>query len=351
VACTLLVAFGGVGLIVLIIVLFPDGHLPTQRWAVWAYAGLVACVAVVGAANAFAPVADHDIRVDASGNLTTRVICRGWLANPPAWFDVVVVVGLAGIVLLAVGRQVLSWRRAAGERRQQLKWLAFGAAVTVVWLIATFFLNLPVVGIAALPVSMGIAILKYRLYDIDRIISRTLAYAIVTGLVIGLYAGLVLLATQVFKFHSTVAVAAATLAAALFNPLRLRVQRSVDRRFNRGPLRLRPDRGRVRGPPERCRGPGLGPRRPSRRRAHRPGTRPCVGVDPGGQPALTRVTPQAGLCLAMDLAMAADQLPRQTPVHRTQTVVACGIWPRSAAPFKVWCRPWPCQQHGPRLLP
>ena len=94
--------------------------------------------------------------------------------------------------------------------------------------------TLPIVGIAALPVSMGIANLKYRLYDIDRIISRTLAYAIVTGLLVGLYTGLVLLATQVFKFHSTVAVAAARLAAAaLFNPLRLRVQRSVDRRFNR----------------------------------------------------------------------------------------------------------------------
>jgi hypothetical protein len=81
---------------------------------------------------------------------------------------------------------------------------------------------------------MGVAILKYRLYDIDRIISRTLAYAIVTGLLVGVYAGLVLLATQVFRVHTPVAVAASTLAAAaLFNPLRRRVQRVVDRRFNR----------------------------------------------------------------------------------------------------------------------
>ena len=88
--------------------------------------------------------------------------------------------------------------------------------------------------IAALPVSIGVAILKYRLYDIDRIISRTLAYAIVTGLLVGLYTGLVLLATRVLSLHSTVAVAAATLAAAaLFNPLRRRVQRWVDRRFHR----------------------------------------------------------------------------------------------------------------------
>jgi hypothetical protein len=96
------------------------------------------------------------------------------------------------------------------------------------------FFSLPVVGIAAVPVSMGIAILKYRLYDIDRIISRTLSYAIVTGLLIGVYAGLVLLTTQVLRIHTPVAVAASTLAAAaLFNPLRRRVQRLVDRRFNR----------------------------------------------------------------------------------------------------------------------
>jgi hypothetical protein len=81
---------------------------------------------------------------------------------------------------------------------------------------------------------MAGAILKYRLYDIDRIISRTLSYAIVTGLLIGVYAGLVLLATRVLAFHTPIAVAASTLAAAaLFNPVRVRVQHVVDRRFNR----------------------------------------------------------------------------------------------------------------------
>jgi hypothetical protein len=88
--------------------------------------------------------------------------------------------------------------------------------------------------VPALPVGIGVAILKYRLYDIDRIISRTLAYAIVTGVLVGVYAGLVLLATQVLRVHGTVAVAASTLAAAaLFAPVRRRVQRAVDRRFNR----------------------------------------------------------------------------------------------------------------------
>ena len=93
---------------------------------------------------------------------------------------------------------------------------------------------LGVIGFLALPVSIGVAVLRYRLFDIDRIVSRTLAYAIVTGLLVGVYAGLVLLTTEVFGFHTPVAVAASTLAAAaLFSPVRRRVQRLVDRRFNR----------------------------------------------------------------------------------------------------------------------
>ena len=146
-----------------------------------------------------------------------------------------------GVIWLSfVGHQVLSWRRADGERRQQLKWLACGGAVTLgVGLLgsavtSTVVSRLLEVGVVALPVSIGVGILKYRLYDIDRIISRTLAYAIVTGLLAGVYAGLVLLATQVLRVHTPVAVAASTLAAAaMFSPLRRRVQRVVDRRFNR----------------------------------------------------------------------------------------------------------------------
>ena len=137
-------------------------------------------------------------------------------------------------------RLVVSWRRAGGDRRQQLKWLMAGSTVAVAgFVISNTVPALDPAGIAvgvgvALPVCLGVAILKYRLYDIDRIISRTLAYAIVTGLLVGVYAGLVLLATRVLSVHTPVAVAAATLAAAaLFNPLRRRVQQAVDRRFNR----------------------------------------------------------------------------------------------------------------------
>ncbi len=92
------------------------------------------------------------------------------------------------------------------------------------------------VAIAALPVGFGIGILKYRLYDIDRIISRTISYTIVTALLVGLFAALVLLATEALPLSSPVGVAAATLAAAaLFNPLRRWTQRVVDRRFHRLP--------------------------------------------------------------------------------------------------------------------
>jgi len=173
-------------------------------------------------------------------------------AGSSAWLgsiEAIILPVLAVFWLAFVASQVLAWRRAGGERRQQLKWLMTGAAVcgaslAVIAVVGTLdtsvspawgaVLNVVTVGIAALPVCIGVAILKYRLYDIDRIISRTLAYAVVTGLLVGVYAGLVLLATRVLSFHSTVAVAASTLAAAaLFSPLRRRVQQVVDRRFNR----------------------------------------------------------------------------------------------------------------------
>ena len=112
------------------------------------------------------------------------------------------------------------------------------AIAAVVIFVATELSNDPLleweIVFPLIPAAVGIAILKYRLYDIDRLISRTLGYAIVTGLLVGLYAGLVLLATQVLSIKSPVAVAASTLAAAaLFTPLRRRVQHVVDRRFNR----------------------------------------------------------------------------------------------------------------------
>lgn len=223
-----------------VILLFPDGRLAARRWRwvlrAYVVAGALASAAV--SAPAVTAVARHDVRIDAAGNLISTGRPHGGVlaVAAPLGLGLILV-----IVLSFVAHQVFSWRRATGERRQQLKWLATGAAVTLVVVAASLgFSSTSVVGeilgigLAALPVGIGVGILKYRLYEIDRIISRTLAYAIVTGLLVGVYAGLVLLATQVLRLHSSVAVAMSTLAAAaLFNPLRRRVQHAVDRRFNR----------------------------------------------------------------------------------------------------------------------
>jgi len=234
----------GIFLLLLVTLLFPDGWPSSPFWS-WALrifcAGFVVTLAAY-AVETSAALAAHPLRIDTSGGLVA-------IDSPRGWFSAIEGLSfLLGSALAAVFivRQVLNWRRASGVYRQQLKWLATGAAITIACVIISSLIptsgtattvllnNLFTCGVAALPGAMGVAILRYRLYEIDRIISRTLAYAIVTGLLIGLYAGLVLLATEVFRFHSTVAVAAATLAAAaLFNPLRRRVQFTVDRRFNR----------------------------------------------------------------------------------------------------------------------
>ena len=239
--------FWGLSLVILgaDVLLFPDGRVASRWWrsalriyaVAFALLVLATCVAIAGA------LAAHPIRVDTTGGLAA-------VDDPAGWFKVVegpLMVVIIGLSLAFIVRQALSWRRSSGDRRQQLKWLASGATVTIIclFLAGSFstsggpktllvIIGLAWFGVGALPVSIGVGILKYRLYEIDRIISRTLAYAIVTSLLVGVYAGLVLLSTQVFKFHSTVAVAGATLvAAALFNPVRRRVQHTVDRRFNR----------------------------------------------------------------------------------------------------------------------
>jgi hypothetical protein len=230
-------------LIAVLLWLFPDGRLPADRWRVTAVIALTAggLLGLAASASGVAAVIGHDIRVNANGGLTTEQggawdVLHGALA---------VAVVASWLVWLAV--QVPRYRHATGERRQQLKWLYSGAVVFVISVFAAALASgdssglektisnlITPLGFAAFAACFAVAILRYRLYEINRIISRTLAYAIVTGLLIGLYAGLVLLATRILSVHTPVAVAAATLtAAALFNPLRHRVQRMVDRRFNR----------------------------------------------------------------------------------------------------------------------
>jgi hypothetical protein len=237
-----------------LVLLFPDGRLPSRRWrplpwvllavtAGWAAQRFQADTTITGG---FSDALDvPGVRYPNPLGIFPR---HGWFSGLLA---VLVPVGVTAVVLVVTS--VFTRRRgASAERRKQLAWLGYIGLLVVIPVVAFgayglsvhghvssalgalfwgFLLIVPMIGI---PAACTVAVLKYRLYEIDKIISRTLAYAIVTGLLVGVYAGLVLLATQVLPFNGRVAVAGSTLAAAaLFTPLRSRVQRLVDSRFNR----------------------------------------------------------------------------------------------------------------------
>jgi hypothetical protein len=225
----------GFGLCAFVVLLFPSGHLPSRRWrpVAWA-AGAGVAGWVLGCVFAptiitFSPTTPNPVGATGPAGDIFKLMALGGAG-------LIAASGLAAIMSL-----VFRYRHGGTAERAQLRWLVYAAAVIVV----AEIISVPIAStnlqnaissgaIALVPVAIGIAVLRYRLYDIDRVISRTVAYAIVTGLLIGIYAGLVLLATQVLRFHTPVAVAAATLAAAaLFTPVRRRVQQVVDRRFNR----------------------------------------------------------------------------------------------------------------------
>ena len=226
--------------------LFPDGVLPSRRWKPWLWVYLGAAGLWVGGAYVISvsAIASHHVRILANGDLSALDYPAGaaavWGVLEAAFFPLI---GLSWLAWLA--GQVAGYRRAPAERRQQLKWLTTGVAIFIAGAVLTVWQPamtgyekiagyLAAAATFALPVSIAMGILKFKLYDIDRVISRTIAYTLVTGLLVGVYAGLVLLATRVLPVSGPVAVAGLTLAvAALFNPVRRRVQRVVDRRFNR----------------------------------------------------------------------------------------------------------------------
>ena len=237
-----------------VVLLFPDGHLPSPRWrpVLWALA-----IVFTGWGSQ-----EFQAGTIISGGITNAIDAAhadypdpvGFLPRHGWYSDLLLVIFILAIfTVIAVVASVFARRRGASpERRQQLAWLGYVGALTVVWILSIGLANglakgladgwlgpvlwglvvlTPVVGI---PLACVVAVTRYRLYDLGRIVSRTVAYAIVTGVLLGVYAGLVLLATQVLTIKSPVAVAGATLAAAaLFGPLRSRVQHRVDRRFNR----------------------------------------------------------------------------------------------------------------------
>jgi len=223
-----------------VLLLTPTGKLPSPRWRWWARiaaaaAGMWLLASVVHPAPLYPeyPTIENPLAVP--------FLPRGLLdvAQPAA-----AVVVLASLVVGAVSL-VGSFRRARGIERQQLRWLVWGAALAAVALLAAmaalgleddFYLTDLALGVCAavLPLATGAAILRYRLYDLNRIISRTLAYGLLTVL-LGLgYIGVVLGLGRLLPQGSSLVVAGATLAvAAMFQPARRRIQQAVDRRFNR----------------------------------------------------------------------------------------------------------------------
>ena len=220
-------------LLPLAIVLFPDGRVsPRWRRLLQVYFGLCAIFVAGSIWQDVNGIVARHIQVDSNGELVSGN-GSGFSA-----LDLVVALFYVAFCLASVGKQLISYRRSTGDYRQQLKWLLSGGAIAIAGLLLTLTASgsgsFAFFGIVALPLGMGVGILRYRLYEIDRLISRTLSYLIITGLLAGVFIGIVVLTTDVLPFSSPVGVAASTLAAAaLFNPLRLRVQRLVDRRFNR----------------------------------------------------------------------------------------------------------------------
>src|SRR5829696_831830 len=229
-----------VGLLLLgfVLLLTPTGQLPSPRWRWWARAmvavPLLLVVAVTLAPGSVDPSVQEPGSPFAFGGLGGVLLVANQLALAFTTLAVAV----------CAGSLVARFRRARGVERQQLRWVAVAAALLVVAAGAALVglaLGAPEVvtwaisaWVAGLPLALGAAVLRYRLYDLDRIISRTVAYGLLTVLLGGGYAAVVLGLGLLMGEDSSLVVAGATLAvAALFQPARRRIQQLVDRRFNR----------------------------------------------------------------------------------------------------------------------
>jgi hypothetical protein len=246
-----------VGLLAIyLVLLFPDGRLPSRRWRPLAWlSGVAILLGSAGSGLSSGPIADL-------GGVRNPYGLEGqpWVADTA---DAILVVFLL-CILASVLSLILRYRRSRGEERQQIKWIAFAASFVGFGFVSAMASGLIVLAFApeswgnantpplwfdilfsvvlvsfgGVPIAVGIAILRYRLYDIDLIINRALVYGSLTATLAVVYVGSVVGLQSVFRGltgqESTLAVVASTLAiAALFGPLRRRVQAFVDRRFYR----------------------------------------------------------------------------------------------------------------------
>ncbi|HVQ89130.1 MAG TPA: hypothetical protein VMT88_13225 [Actinomycetes bacterium] len=217
---------------------YPEG-LPSSRWQPVQRIAIVSVVVMTTLA-ALSPTVSLD--VDGKGPFVDNPLSPAFMAQlKPIGVPIFAIAALAavGCGFAAVASVVVRARRATGVERQQLHWFAFAVVLAIPAFMAsssdTFVGQLPFsIGLAFVPISCGIAILRYHLYDIDQIISRTTSYALVTALLLLVYVGVVAAAGWLLPVSDSLAVAAATLtAAALIRPVLSRVQAVVDRRFNR----------------------------------------------------------------------------------------------------------------------
>jgi hypothetical protein len=231
-----------IGILVILLLLFPDGRLPGRRWE-WLVWLTVLLTSVGSAWQAFSPGA-----IDSLGTIRNPL---GYEGLPEANEPVQIIMFALLFVVVASSLSV-RMRRARGIERQQIKWPAYTAVMAATGSVLTYSIAEPigapwlkwtsfVIVMAALvcfPLSVGIAIVRYRLYEIDLIINRTLVYGSLTATLAALYFGVIVVLQNIFVAltgqQSTLAVVASTLLiAAMFTPLRRRIQGFIDRRFYR----------------------------------------------------------------------------------------------------------------------
>jgi hypothetical protein len=237
----------GLGFLVFSFLLFPHGRLPSHRWRFVAWLSAISCAAaLISGMLEYEFLREYTWPEDLTyvKPLFTGPVTEG--AATVFWYSSMIILAM---LFASGGSLVLRLRRSVGEERQQLKWVVYSVALlaslvpsTILVIIVLQSLEDVRVFFAVLfpliPISVGIAILKYRLYDIDVIINRTLVYGSLTAMLLAVYFGGIVVLQRVFVAltgeKSTLAVVASTLLiAALFNPLRHRIQAFIDRRFYR----------------------------------------------------------------------------------------------------------------------
>jgi hypothetical protein len=234
-----------------LILLFPDGKLPSRRWRPLAWlSGVVMVLASLGITFAPGPLEGHP---GVRNPLGLEV--APWVATA----GIVILLLLPLCMLASALSLVLRYRQSRGQEREQIKWIAFAASVVgllyLIAMVGSFFVPVAwgaagtplwlgllqqaaLVSFTAVPIAVGFAVLKYRLYEIDLLINRTLVYSALTATLVGVYVGSIVVLQGLLRAltgqESQLAIVASTLAvAALFNPLRRRIQGFIDRRFYR----------------------------------------------------------------------------------------------------------------------